>query len=76
MTVRPPVESRPDREGLSPLVWDMQRRVVAAGNHMQAEGCHVPPGAVLEGYDRALHPWMHGRRAADLVERAREVLGL
>ncbi|MUV51336.1 hypothetical protein [Haloarcula sp. CBA1122] len=76
MTRRPAIENRPDGPGLSPNLWDMHRRHVAAANHMQAEGCYVSYCSVHSGYDRTLHPYIHGRRPADIVAAVREVLSL
>jgi hypothetical protein len=66
------------------MFWDWGRRYRAVSIHLHAEGGDVPPSAVTEGYDRALHPWMHGRRPEDIAEKVQdacdrvweEVLGL
>jgi len=45
-----------------------------AMNHGMAEGFVPNHDAVWRSYDRVEHPWMHGRRAHDIIERVREVL--
>lgn len=49
--------------------------VVAASTHAAVEGSEVDVQVILDSYDRAVHPWMHGRRFHDLVEKVREVIG-
>ncbi|WP_367175073.1 hypothetical protein [Haloarcula rubripromontorii] len=66
---------RPDGPGFSPILHDHLQRQNVAMNHAFAEGFTPNPSAVAEGYDRNENPWMHGRRAHDIVEMAREVLG-
>lgn len=51
------------------MLWEFDRQVQAAGRHAAAEGHDVSVRTVLEGYDRTLHPWMHGRRPSDLAEK-------
>ena len=75
MTTRPPAEDRPDGI-IGEVLWDWGRRFSAVSTHLHAEGGDVHPSAVIEGYDRALHPWLHGRRPADIAAKVREVLGL
>lgn len=64
---------RPDST-IGGLLWDADRRHVAAKTHATFEGHDIDVRAVSEGYDKNLHPWMHGRRYADLVEWVRERL--
>lgn len=60
---------RPDGP-ISGLLYDLSRRHRAARRHALAEGYHdVPLKSVFVGYDRTLHPWMHGRRPHDIAER-------
>lgn len=61
---------RPDG-ALSGTMYDMDRRRLAAGTHATFEGHDVSNRAVLEGYDRALHPWIRGWRPGEI----RETLG-
>lgn len=67
------MSERPDGP-ISGLLYEYSRRLSAASNHAVAEGHDVTGMTVLDGYDRTLHPWMHGRRPADLAERVREFL--
>lgn len=53
-------------------MYDLQQRLVAGENHKSAEGLGVTSRTVLESYDRVLHPWIHGRRPADIARRLRE----
>lgn len=64
---------RPDGP-LSGLFYDFTVRVNVGRNHAIAEGHEFVDRAVLEGYDRTLHPWMHGRRPQDLADRVRRWL--
>jgi hypothetical protein len=61
---------RPDGP-FSRIFWKYDRQLRAAGRHAAAEGTSVGAREVLESYDRALHPWMHGRRPHDIYERIR-----
>lgn len=72
---RPSPDERPDGP-VSGLFWDVGRQLSSVGNHESAEGHDAHPYAVVRGYDRALHPWLHGRRPSDLAQRFREVFGL
>ena len=54
---------------ISGLMYDYSRRLSAGENHATVEGHEIDTQTVLESYDRALHPWMHGRRPHDLAER-------
>lgn len=54
---------------LTGLLYEFDQQLQAAGTHAAAEGHSVGARTILESYDRTLHPWMHGRRAYDLVER-------
>lgn len=60
---------------LSSMLFQNQRRVFAYETHAAAEGVEERTLSVLWSYDRVEHPWIHGRRPVDLVERARGVLG-
>lgn len=53
---------------LSDLLAEYGRQLETVDRHAAAEGHSVDGLRVLESYDRALHPWMHGRRPADLAE--------
>lgn len=61
---------------LSGILHGYHLRVRAVRRHVQAEGYedHVPTMTILTSYDRTEHPWLHGRRPHDLVERLREFL--
>lgn len=61
-------EERPDGP-LTGLLHDFDQRLAAVRRHADAEGHAVDARAVLDSYDRVLHPVMHGRRPHDLVER-------
>lgn len=63
---------RPEGPGFSPILYDMQQQITAARHHGLAEGADVDSLEVLESYDRQLHPWLHGRRPADIARRIRE----
>jgi len=62
---------RPDG-AFSGLLYDHSRRLVAASQHARFEGHDPSPRAVLEGYDRALHPWVRGYRIGELRDTLRE----
>ena len=74
MTARPSADDRPD--GIRALLFDLHRHHAAVANHQAFEGAEVQVSTALESYDRQLHPWLHGRRPADIAAKAREVLGL
>ncbi|GGN84541.1 hypothetical protein [Haloarcula pellucida] len=74
-SARQRVEDRPDSI-LGGMFWDWGRRFRAVSVHLHAEGGDVHPRAVIEGYDRALHPIMHGRRPHDIAQKVREVFSL
>lgn len=57
---------------VSGLLYDYSRRLRTATRHADAEGEEVHPQVILDSYDRALHPWIHGRRPHDLAERVRK----
>lgn len=57
--------------GLSGLLRDFALQCNVGRNHAYIEGYEPADRAVLEGYDRALHPYMHGRRPHDLARKAR-----
>lgn|GEM_PF-4265059 len=59
---------------LSGLFFEFDCRLAAVDAHGAAEGIDVQGRVALDSYDRVLHPWMHGRRPADLLERVRGVL--
>jgi len=48
--------------------------VIAASTHAAVEGAEVGVRVILDSYDRAVHPWMHGRRLHDFAEKLREVI--
>ncbi|SDL09689.1 hypothetical protein [Natronorubrum texcoconense] len=56
---------------LSSIFWEHDCRLAAARTHATFEGYDVPPRAVLEGYDRALHPWVRGWRPGEVRETLR-----
>lgn len=62
---------RPDG-ALSGLLYDCDRRVTACRTHALAEGHDLDIRAVLEGYDRARHPWIRGWRLGEIRETVRE----
>ncbi|RLM83684.1 hypothetical protein D3D02_16920 [Halobellus sp. Atlit-38R] len=62
---------RPDGP-LSGLLYDHDQRLSAARRHTTAEGHETHPLTILDSYDRTLHPWIHGRRPADLARKLRE----
>jgi hypothetical protein len=64
------IGERPDND-LVAVMYDLGLRGNVGRNHARFEGYAPPYGAILRGYDRAEHPWVHGRRPADLVERLR-----
>lgn len=59
---------------LSGLFWEYDRQLAAARTHATFEGHDVDPRAVLEGYDRALHPWLRGWRVGELGDTLRGIL--
>jgi len=59
---------RPDGP-LSGMLYDASQQCRAAGRHCAAEGHPADIRTVIESYDRALHPWLHGRRFHDIKER-------
>lgn len=63
-----PVDEQPDGP-LSGMFYRYTLELNAALIHAAHEGHSVDPEAVLDSYDRNLHPWMHGRRPHDLAER-------
>lgn len=63
-----------DRGGFVAIMRQHQRQIDAVENHTTAEGYAVETAVVLDSYDRALHPWIHGRRPYDLVARLKEVI--
>ena len=62
------MSDRPDGP-ISGILYDHSCRLAASDNHALVEGHAVHARTVLDSYDRALHPWMHGRRPHDLAER-------
>lgn len=58
----------------SSLLFEADCQLAAVEQHSAAEGHRVPVGTILESYDRALHPWMHSRRPADLKARLQELM--
>lgn len=65
------IGERPDG-AISGLLYDHSRRLAACRTHAVAEGHDVHPRAVLEGYDRALHPWVRGWRPGEIRETLAE----
>jgi len=65
---------RPERPdgAVSGLLHDQSVRLAAARTHAAHEGHDVDIGAVLEGYDRALHPWIRGWRPGEIRETLRD----
>lgn len=63
----------PDSAGATIVYRNLLRQNVAM-NHGLAEGVVPDHDTVWRSYDRAEHPLLHGRRAHDLIERAKEVL--
>jgi len=63
-----PSEDRPDGP-LTGLLHEYGRRLNAAERHTAAEGHVTDSRVVLDSYDRVLHPWLHGRRLPDLLDR-------
>lgn len=55
--------------GFVSIMADFSRQLAAADRHGAAEGHDVDGLTVLESYDQAEHPWLHGRRAYDLAEQ-------
>ena len=67
-----------DGLGDGPVSNLMERHLTrqnVAMNHGLAEGFVPDHDAVWRSYDRVEHPWMHGRRAADLIEKLKGVTG-
>ena len=60
---------------ISGLLWEYGKQLNAARTHAAAEGHSTDGRMILDSYDRTLHPWIHGRRPADLAERLREWWG-
>jgi len=60
--------------GLSGLFFGCDCQLAAADVHGAAEGIDIQASVVLDSYDRVLHPWMHGCRPENLLERVRGVL--
>lgn len=56
---------------MSGMLHDSMLRLNVGKNHCFAEGYDAPSRAILTGYDRTEHPWMHGRRAHDLAAKVR-----
>jgi len=56
---------------ISGLFWEYDRRLTACDLHATAEGHDVHPRAVLEGYDRTLHPWIRGWRVGEIGDTLR-----
>lgn len=63
-----PIDEQPDGP-LSGTLYRYHLEVHAAGTHALAEGHEVGVRTILKSYDRAEHPWLHGRRPHDLAER-------
>ena len=59
---------------ISGILYQHDRQLRAVENHGAAEGHAVGTREVLDSYDRALHPWIHGRRPHDLIARVRKVI--
>ena len=58
---------RPDGP-VSGILWDHTRRMNVCRAHAVAEGYDFDDRAALEGYDRALHPWIRGWRYGEIQE--------
>ena len=65
---------RPDG-AISGLLWEYDQQLNAARTHAAAEGHSPDTLSILDSYDRTLHPWMHGRRPADLADAIAEWWG-
>lgn len=59
---------------ISGILYEYDRQIRAVERHAAAEGYTTDNTVTLDSYDRTLHPWLHGRRLPDLVERARKVI--
>lgn len=59
---------------ISAILYQHDRQLRAVENHGAAEGHAVGTREVLNSYDYALHPWLHGRRFGDLCAWVREVI--
>ena len=69
------LEFPPQPDGaLSGTFWKYDRRGAAVRTHAAFEGYDVPYRAALEGYDRALHPWIRGWRPGEIGETVRSIL--
>lgn len=69
----PVPEEEPDG-ALSGLFYKYDRQLRAARSHQTFEGATTSPRAVLEGYDRALHPWIRGWRPGEIGDTVRRKL--
>ena len=58
---------RPDG-AISGILYDHTRRMNVCRAHALAEGYEFNDRAALEGYDRALHPWMRGWRFGEIQD--------
>lgn len=68
-------DERPDG-AISGTFWDYDRRFTACRVHAAAEGYELDARAVIEGYDRALHPWIRGWRFGEIQETLAEKVSL
>lgn len=57
------------------LLIDYVEQYASARRHARAEGIDLESIDVLESYDRNVHPWMHGRRPADIADYLRGLIG-
>jgi len=55
--------------GILKLMQQYSNQLATVENHTAAEGYATPNIVVLDSYDRTLHPWLHGRRPADIIEK-------
>jgi len=58
----------------SQILYEYDQQVRTIEQHAAAEGYATNTMITLDSYDRARHPWLHGRRLADLVAKVREVI--
>lgn len=59
--------------GFVEVLRTYDRRCQAVERHAAAEGHPTDTMEILDSYDRALHPWMYGRRPTDLLARLKAV---
>ena len=69
-TLDPTGEDRPTGP-VSSLMYEYSRQIHSIKRHADAEGLTVRPRTTLASYDRALHPWLHGRRPPQIAAHLR-----